>query len=371
MRLGKFSIYDLKTKTTSQRDLFVTHKLFSLATLDVSAASSRPSNSSTAAGSFAPHQAHSQHRYNHGTHTPVSSTSHLRFASTTTPRNGSLHEGSRSSSKLSLNGLVSSKKQQSRHQHGTENSNDEEDENGDEDEDVINKTSIIASSSSGSEDDSDSSDTSDALSTTDDEDDSDYESVPWSEGSEMEDEEPGCDLFVACAWNGVTYLIDWSKKLDSDTNQDTIKYQLVKFAFEGRVCAFTAGLYSVENHLNVPCLFYVDFEDQIYVYYDVRISPGPVTGFTDVIDDDIEEALDRIMGIENGIESQLKKKPSAGRSGHVAAANEEDGARIDLGDGWEGIADGLDDEDDDIIEDTSTHPHALNDESQDTDPSSK
>ncbi|KAF1802959.1 hypothetical protein FB192DRAFT_1279549 [Mucor lusitanicus] len=300
----KFSIYDLKTKTTSQRDLFVTHKLFSLATLDVSAASSRPSNNR-----------------------------------------------SRSSSKLSLNGLVnnSSKKQPLRHQHGAESSNEEEDENGDEDED--------------------SSSVSDALSTTDDEDDSDYESVPWSEGSEMEDEEPGCDLFVACAWNGVTYLIDWSKKLDSDTSQDTIKYQLVKFAFEGRVCAFTAGLYSVENHVNVPCLFYVDFEDQIYVYYDVRISPGPVTGFIDVIDDDIEEALDRIMGIENGIDAQLKKKPSTATATTTAAAaaNEEDGARIDLGDGWEGIADGLDDEDDD----TSTHPHTLHDESQDTDPSSK
>ncbi|KAK4511958.1 uncharacterized protein ATC70_003957 [Mucor velutinosus] len=371
---GKFSIYDLKTKTTSQRDLFVTHKLFSLATLDVSAASSRLSNTSTATDSFAPHYAHSQQRYHHGTHTPVSSTSHLRFASTTTPKNGSLHEGSRSSSKLSLSGFVNSKKQQTRHQHDTEASNDEEDENGDEDEDVINKTSIVASSSSSSES-SDASDTSSgALSTSDDEDDSDYESVPWSEGSEMEDEEPGCDLFVACAWNGVTYLIDWSKKLDSDTNQDTIKYQLVKFAFEGRVCAFTAGLYSVENHVNVPCLFYVDFEDQIYVYYDVRISPGPVTGFIDLIDDDIEEALDRIMGIENGIESQLKKKPSAGGGGPATtaaatAANEEDGARIDLGDGWEGIADGLDDEDDDIIGDTSAHPHALDDESQDTDPS--
>jgi hypothetical protein len=34
--------------------------------------------------------------------------------------------------------------------------------------------------------------------------------------------------------------------------------------------------------------------DQIYVYYDVRISPGPVTNFLDEQDDDIEEALERI-----------------------------------------------------------------------------
>lgn len=52
------------------------------------------------------------------------------------------------------------------------------------------------------------------------------------------------DLFVACAWNGVTYMIDWSQRSStpSDSNQQAAtKFQLVKFAFEGRVCAFTAG----------------------------------------------------------------------------------------------------------------------------------
>lgn len=356
---GKFSIYDLKTKTTSQRDLFVTHKLFSLATLDVSAASSRLSNNSMATDSFT-NNANSLNRYNNnnGAYTPVSSTSHLRFASTT-PRNGSFHEGSRSSSKLSLNGLVNRNQQlKSKHEQEQENSNDEEDEVGEEEEkDITNKSIAITSSSSSSSSSSSNSSSEESdlssglLDSGDEDDDSDYESVPWSEGSEIEDEEPGCDLFVACAWNGVTYLIDWSKKLDSDTNEDIIKYQLVKFAFEGRVCAFTAGLYTVENHVNVPCLFYVDFEDQIYVYYDVHISPGPVTGFIDNIDDDIEEALDRIMGIESGIESQLNKKSDQSVNKNAS----EDDARIDLGDGWEGIT-GVEDEYDDIIGDTTTLP---------------
>jgi hypothetical protein len=136
------------------------------------------------------------------------------------------------------------------------------------------------------------------------------------------------DLFVACAWNGVTYMIDWSQRnstsLDCNQNAAT-KFQLVKFAFEGRVCAFTAGelrpgnfqscsnkCYSVnDTHIhnlkgsyaivpgqNVPCLFYVDFDEQIYVYYDVRITPGPVTNFLDKQDDDIEEALERIHEYE-------------------------------------------------------------------------
>ncbi|KAI8639534.1 hypothetical protein BD408DRAFT_263623 [Parasitella parasitica] len=337
---GKFSIYDLKTQTTSQRDLFVTHKLFSLATLDLSASSRLPSGNSKTDDAFV---SSSANRYHNGTHTPVSSTSHLRFSSAT-PRNGSLHEGSRTSSKLSLNGLAN-RKQVLKNQQKDENSNDEEDEIGDEE---TRAKSITVNSSDSSDNIQNSDASSSLLSSGDEDDNSDYESVPWSEGSDIEDEEPGCDLFVACAWNGVTYLIDWSKKLDSNTDENAIKYQLVKFAFEGRVCAFTAGLYSVENHANVPCLFYVDFEDQIYVYYDVRIAPGPVTGFIDVIDDDVEEALDRIMGIESGIESLLNKESEQPTSKNNATGDDPSGGRIDLGDGWEGFTGG-EDEDDDII----------------------
>ena len=93
--------YDLQTKTTSERDLFVTHKLFSLATLDVT---------SSQVAATAPHEKSSPnlHRYHTGgTQTPLSNTSHLRIS--TTPRHGtSLNEGSRSSSKVSLNNLANS-----------------------------------------------------------------------------------------------------------------------------------------------------------------------------------------------------------------------------------------------------------------------
>lgn len=347
--------------------------------MDVSASSRLSNNNNINTNTRAPaaapdshiNTAHSLNRYNNGVHTPVSNTSHLRFSSTTS-RNGSLHEGSRSSSKLSLNEVAHKKQHSQIQQQQQESSDDEEDETGDEEDhrQVTNKSLVIASSGSsnssgnsnnGDGDSSQDNDSTSGLLTSGDEDgESDYESVPWSEGSEFEDEEPGCDLFVACAWNGVTYLIDWSKKLDNDTNEDLIKYQLVKFAFEGRVCAFTAGLYCVENHVNVPCLFYVDFEDQIYVYYDVRISPGPVTGFIDAIDDDIEEALDRIMDIE----AQLKKKSGPPASKYTS--NSEDGTRIDLGDGWEGIAGGGEDDEDDMIGDATTT--AKND---DSDPLSK
>ncbi|KAI7894310.1 uncharacterized protein EV154DRAFT_415442 [Mucor mucedo] len=320
---GKFSIYDLRTKTTSQRDLFVTHKLFSLATLDVSTSTFLASKSELGKSSFG--KQHTLHQTNTGTQTPMSGTSHLRFATTDSEDNNADDNNLGNHNKRADNIVTS----------GTD------------------------SSSSGTNDEDD--------------DDSDYESVPWSEGSEIENE-PGCDLFVACAWNGVTYLIDWSKRIgDEDTqeNASKIKYQLVKFAFEGRVCAFTAGLYCVENQVNVPCLFYVDFEDQIYVYYDVRISPGPVTGFIDRIDDDVEEALDRIIGIESGIDAlteanHIPKKKSTEQT-------EVDAAAIDLGDGWQGIADEEDEEED---EETPRIPltedqQKIKDQLQDTDPISK
>lgn len=365
--IGKFSIYDLRTKTTSERDLFVTHKLFSLATLDVSSSSNAViTNKSNSEKLSIPNS--TLHRYNTGgSQTPLSNTSHLRFS--TTPRHGtSLNEGSRSSSKISLNGLANSfNKKSITSQSNTDDEDTNEDEDDDDDDVIINKraTDLIAS-------DTDTSSNSD-----DEEDNSDYESVPWSEGSENGNE-PGCDLFVACAWNGVTYLIDWSKRIGDDcedeytsNSSDTeneeeqeqrnskIKYQLVKFAFEGRVCAFTAGLYSVENQVNVPCLFYVDFEDQIYVYYDVRISPGPVTGFIDNIDDDVEEALDRIIGIESGIDalSESNYIPKKKRQqGH-----DDDPTTIDLGDGWKGIAD---DEEEDENENDDITPVTLSHEQQ-------
>ncbi|KAG1134784.1 hypothetical protein G6F42_000205 [Rhizopus arrhizus] len=269
---GKFSIYDLKNKTLSHRDLFVTHKLFSLATLDITKSPARSNidhvqqNDATKSG----------------IHTTSSNTSQLRHSS------------------------------------GVEEQSEEDSEDVEEDD----------------EDDEDDEDYEDEDSEDKDyHNDSDYES--WDEASESE-EVPGCDLFVACAWNGVTYLIEWSRRIEDSK----IKYQLVKFAFEGRVCAFTAGLYAVDNSgENIPCLFYVDFEDQIYVYYDVRISPGPVNGFIDAIDDDVEEAIDRIIGIEGAIESliQSEQQQPHQQKQKKSGENEEEEDMIDLGDGWRGV----------------------------------
>lgn len=98
------------------------------------------------------------------------------------------------------------------------------------------------------------------------------------------------------------------------------------------------GLYAVAPGYNVPCLFYVDFEDQIFVYFDVRITPGKVSGFIDMIDDDVEEALDRLLGLEDGL-SKAMISTTGKQQQQQQHSSEEDGQQIDLGDGWKGIMD--------------------------------
>lgn len=97
------------------------------------------------------------------------------------------------------------------------------------------------------------------------------------------------------------------------------------------------GLYAVTPGRHVPCLFYVDFEDQIFVYYDVRVSPGPVSGFIDSIDDDIEEALERIVGIESEVKALVHNNVS---TTSTQGESDTDNELIDLGDGWKGVLDG-------------------------------
>ncbi|RUS23995.1 hypothetical protein BC938DRAFT_474293, partial [Jimgerdemannia flammicorona] len=216
------------------------------------------------------------------------------------------------------------------------------------------------------------------------------------EEDDWEDEAGGYDMFVACAWNGMTYLIDWSvaaeematgegggeevvggkmreeeqagresegesedewedveveriveaaRKADADgggeekwrdgeggqgVEREKKRFHVAKFAFEERVCAFAAGLYAVDQGQNVPCLFYVDFDDQIWVYHDVRISPSPVVGFLDVMGADVGEALERVITLEKTVGRNTEEKSSA-------SLEELQKAELDLGDEWRGI----------------------------------
>ncbi|KAF9928567.1 integrin alpha FG-GAP repeat-containing protein 2 [Linnemannia zychae] len=78
------------------------------------------------------------------------------------------------------------------------------------------------------------------------------------------------DIFVGCSWSGITFFID----------QD---FNTAQYDFEARVCAFGAGQYAVRPGRNEPCLFYVDFEDNIYVYYNLYIQTEPTLEFQDIV----------------------------------------------------------------------------------------
>ncbi|ORX50884.1 hypothetical protein DM01DRAFT_1337483 [Hesseltinella vesiculosa] len=359
---GNFTIYDLKTKEIASQDLLVTHKLFSLGNLDVKHGAQLPSRRSY---SRTPSQAtspaigrHFPHFSTPAAHSPASSSkAHATLAATTTNAtatqqpNGNNGGSALSSRSPSISSLKRTKVSSTSSPAITDDDHASlrfpsqqpqpipTSGNRDRLASVVHRDSR-ASSISG-------------VSTT-----------GWSDIDEPDEAIANLDrdLFVACAWNGVTYLIDWSQSVgssshpssaaasppyddvdfahrraqpDTPIHQDAladrssptsnIKFQVIKFAFEGRVCAFTAGMYAVMPGYNVPCLVYVDFEDQIFVYYDIHLRPGPVNGFMDVMDDDIEEAMDRWMGLELELDQQF------------TPGDYDNGSAVDLGDGWQGI----------------------------------
>ncbi|KAL1916475.1 uncharacterized protein VTP21DRAFT_5666 [Calcarisporiella thermophila] len=107
--------------------------------------------------------------------------------------------------------------------------------------------------------------------------------------------EEGDNVFVACAWNGSTYFINPSaEEVELSEEEGGTAIEMVEFGFEGRVCAFAAGRYAVSQGVNVPCLFYVDFDDSIYVYHDVRLRPEPVTSFLEQYEDALREEMQQI-----------------------------------------------------------------------------
>ncbi|KAG0238263.1 integrin alpha FG-GAP repeat-containing protein 2 [Actinomortierella wolfii] len=78
------------------------------------------------------------------------------------------------------------------------------------------------------------------------------------------------DIFVGCSWSGITFFID--------QNFNTAQYD-----FESRVCAFGAGEYAITPGKNEPCLFYVDFDDNIFVYYNFHIHLEPSIPFVESV----------------------------------------------------------------------------------------
>ncbi|CAI2181779.1 19126_t:CDS:10 [Funneliformis geosporum] len=118
-----------------------------------------------------------------------------------------------------------------------------------------------------------------------------------------EPEKLGDDIFVTCAWNGNTYMIDHD-------------FNVVKFEFETRVCAFAAGQYAIAPGHNVNCFMYVDFEDRITVYYNLRINTKPVTNFTEIMNGQFNQ-FDELLRNKIPDYDQEKKALSNGQNQSV------------------------------------------------------
>jgi len=69
----------------------------------------------------------------------------------------------------------------------------------------------------------------------------------------------GKDEIITCAWDGMTYIVDQEQNV-------------VKFKFEESVCAFYAGLYSIDLGKQSPCFIYVTLENEIIVYYNIKLQ---------------------------------------------------------------------------------------------------
>ncbi|KAJ1924110.1 hypothetical protein IWQ60_005438 [Tieghemiomyces parasiticus] len=89
-------------------------------------------------------------------------------------------------------------------------------------------------------------------------------------------------LLVATTGNGVTSIVN------------PVTKETVQFQFPRRTVAFTAGCYALERDRNVPCLFYVDDNESIYMYYDVHIGRAPVPNLAETLQPELSAHPDAL-----------------------------------------------------------------------------
>lgn len=105
----------------------------------------------------------------------------------------------------------------------------------------------------------------------------------------------GHDEVVSCALDGETYIVDHNR-------------QSVRFHFEESVCAFAAGLYSMDGITNPPCLVYGTFNNKIFIYWNVRLPRISSLTLLDVIRDR-EEFKEKLKeeGIQDNNQEGMRK----------------------------------------------------------------
>lgn len=94
----------------------------------------------------------------------------------------------------------------------------------------------------------------------------------------------GVDELVVGTLDGTTYILDHQRNA-------------VKFRFEDRCRAFTAGHYSVSPGKSRPCLFFVTYNDEIIVYHKLGISSVPIPSLYSMTKSEISDSLASTLGI--------------------------------------------------------------------------
>ncbi|XP_070563044.1 KICSTOR complex protein ITFG2-like [Ptychodera flava] len=104
----------------------------------------------------------------------------------------------------------------------------------------------------------------------------------------------GKEEVLACAWDGQTYIVDQKK-------------QTVRFHFEQNVCAFCAGHYGVDGR-NSPALVYATFNNQIYLYWNVKLNKIPSASLRDVLaaDDTLQKHV-QDLNVNSSDSEQLRQ----------------------------------------------------------------
>lgn len=86
-------------------------------------------------------------------------------------------------------------------------------------------------------------------------------------------------------WDGMTYIIDIHKNN-------------VKFNFRDRICSFISGNYSVEDQKQELCIFYVTFNDKIFMYSDLRLDSIPIFTMIEMVETKASKELkEKLKGL--------------------------------------------------------------------------
>lgn len=101
----------------------------------------------------------------------------------------------------------------------------------------------------------------------------------------------GKEEVIVCAWNGITYIVDHDRNV-------------VRYHFPDNVQAFSAGQFAIEDGENVVSLVYANFQNKLYLYYDIQLPQLQSANF--LIEAEKNEHISKLLA-ELGAETQEQK----------------------------------------------------------------